>query len=106
MARVVDRAPSRGHGDRFDAIVWVNEAGRAAWESGADMPAGAMLVEEAIGRTAKGDRAAGLLVMQKTGEGWRFLVIDDAGVVVKDGQEDRCAACHAEAPRGGVFRLK
>lgn len=106
MARVVDRAPSHGHAERFDAVVWANEVGRAAWNGAGDMPDGAMLVEEAIERTPKGDRAAGLLVMQKSGGTWRFVVVDAAGHVAKESQEALCAECHREAPRDYVFRLE
>jgi hypothetical protein len=104
MARVVDRALSRGHAERFDAIVWANDAARAAWDGAGEMPDGAMLVEEAIEQTPKGDRAAGLLVMEKRDGAWRFTVVDAAGRVAEDARESACAECHREAPRGGVFR--
>jgi hypothetical protein len=104
MARVGERAVSRGHAERFDGIVWANDAARAAWDAGGEMPDGAMLVEEAIERTAKGDQAAGLLVMEKRGGGWRFTVVDAAGRVAEDTREAACAACHREAPRDYVFR--
>jgi Cytochrome P460 len=106
MARVVERAPSHGHAERFDAVVWANDVGRAAWDGGGDLPGGSMLVEEAIERTQKGDRPAGLLVMKKEGETWRFIVVDAAGNVAKEPQEALCAACHRDAPRDYVFRLK
>ena len=106
MARVMDRAVSRGHAERFDGIVWANEAARAAWDGTADMPDGAMLVEEAIERTPKGDRAAGLLVMEKRDGAWHFTVVDAGGRIAADAREAACAACHHEAPRDGVFRLR
>jgi len=68
------------------------------------MPDGAMLVEEAIERTSKGDRAAGLLVMEKRGGTWRFLVVD-GGHVVEWSREAICVGCHRDAPRDFVFRL-
>jgi hypothetical protein len=105
MARVSERAVSRGHADRFDAVVWTNDAARAAWDGAVDMPDGAVLVEEAIERTVRGDRAAGLLVMQKHGEAWRFVLVDAGGHVVEWAREAACAACHKEAPRDFVFRL-
>jgi hypothetical protein len=106
MARVSERGPSHGHADRFDAIVWANDVARAAWDGAGDLPAGSMLVEEAIERTSKGDRAAGLLVMDKRGETWRFVVVDALGRVARDSQEKACAACHRDAPRDFVFRLQ
>lgn len=104
MARVMDRAVSRGHAERFDGVVWANDAARAAWEAKGEMPEGATLVEEAIERTPRGDRAAGLLVMEKRGGAWRFTVVDAGGRVAEDAREATCAACHREAPRDGVFR--
>lgn len=105
FARVADRAPSHGHADRFDAVVWTNDVGRAAWDASGDFADGAMLVEEAIEKTAKGDRAAGLLVMEKHAGTWRFVVVEPGGGVAKDSQEKACAECHAQAPRDFVFRL-
>ena len=46
MVRLTDRQVSEGHGERFDAIVWANEAATGAWETGSAMPDGAVLVEE------------------------------------------------------------
>lgn len=105
MARVVERAPSHGHADRFDGVVWTNDVGRTAWDAAGDFPDGAMLVEEAIERTAKGDRAAGLLVMEKRAGTWAFVVVQPDGGVAKDPQQAACIACHREAPRDFVFRL-
>jgi hypothetical protein len=104
MARVVERAVSRGHAERFDGVVWANDAARPAWDGGGAMPEGAMLLEEAIERTPKGDRAAGVLAMRKVGGVWEFLVIDAGGRVVDGAQEAACAACHREAPVDSVFR--
>jgi hypothetical protein len=104
MARVSDRQVSRGHAERFDAIVWANDVARAMWDDArASMPDGAMLIEEAIERTARGDRAAGLLVMEKREGTWRFVVVGADGEVVDDARVAACAACHQEAPRDGVF---
>ena len=105
MARVVERAPSQGHAGRFDGIVWANDVGRAVWDGAGDFADGTMLVEEAVERTSKGDRAAGLLVMQKRAGTWSFAVVGADGVVAKDPQEAVCVACHRDAPRDFVFRL-
>lgn len=105
MARVTERAVSRGHAERFDGIVWTNDAAHTAWEAAGNMPDGAMLVEEAIERTGKGDRAAGLLVMEKHGEAWRFVVVDAAGHVVQWTRGEMCTTCHKDAPRDSVFHL-
>jgi hypothetical protein len=104
MARVGERQLSRGHAERFDAVVWANDVARAVWdEAVAPMPDGAMIVEEAVERGAKGDRAAGLLVMEKRDGSWRFVAIGADGEVVDDARVARCAACHREAPRDSVF---
>jgi hypothetical protein len=105
MTRVVARQVSEGHGERFDAIVWANEGARVAWESGGDMPEGAMLVEEAVQRAAKGDRAAGFFTMEKRDGAWRFVAVGVDGDVADDARTARCASCHAQAPRDDVFRV-
>ena len=106
MARVSQRALSRGHADRFDAVLWANDAAHAAWDGSGDMSDGAVLVEEAIERTFKGDRAAGLLVMEKHGGAWRFVLVDAGGHVVDWARDAACATCHKEAPRDFVFRVE
>jgi hypothetical protein len=104
MVRLDDRQLSRGHAERFDAIVWANDVARAAWDDAlAPMPDGAMLVEEAIERAAQGDRPAGLLVMEKRDGSWRFVAVGADGEVVDDARVARCATCHREAPRDSVF---
>ncbi len=105
MARLTDRAVSRGHAERFDGIVWANDVGRAAWDAPGAAPDGAMLVEETIERTAKGDRSAGLLVMEKTSGAWRFVVVDASGHVVEWARAEACVGCHREAPRDFVFHV-
>jgi hypothetical protein len=109
MVRATDRFLSRGHAERFDGVVWTNDVARVAWDQAGDMPEGSLLVEEAIergGREARGDRAAGLLVMEKKPAGWRFVAIDPKGNVVDDAARTAaCAACHRDAPRDWVFRV-
>lgn len=110
MARVSGRFVSAGHAERFDAVVWANDAARAAWDAAGDMPDGAMLVEEAIertsGRDGGADRPAGLLVMEKGAGTWRFVAVMPAGEVVSDTRVALCAACHRDAPRDFVFRSR
>jgi hypothetical protein len=106
MARVSERHVSRGHADRFDAVVWANDGAHVAWDGSGDMPDGAVLVEEAIERTARGDRAAGLLVMEKHGEAWRFVLVDAGGHVVEWARDAACASCHRDAPHDFVFRVE
>jgi hypothetical protein len=102
-ARVVERAVSRGHAERFEGIVWANDAARPAWDAAAPMPDGAMLLEEAIERGPKGDRTAGVYAMRKTAGAWEFVVVDAAGRVVEAAHEAACAACHRDAPIDSVF---
>jgi hypothetical protein len=107
MARLTERQVSEGHAERFDAVVWANEAARGAWEAGSAMPDGAMLVEEAIERPGRGDRAdkpAGLFVMKKDGGSWSFVVVGPDGEVVDDARVASCKACHALAPVDDVFK--
>jgi len=102
MAKVVARQLSRGHGEKFDAVVWANDVAKPAWDAGGAMPEGAVLVEEAIERVVKGDRAAGLLFMEKKDGAWRFQAVGPDGSAA---EEPRCAACHAQAARDDVFRV-
>jgi len=107
MARLTDRQVSEGHAERFDAIVWANDAAKGAWDAGTAMPDGAMLVEEAIERPSRSDRAdkpAGLFVMKKDGGLWSFVVIGPAGEVVDDARAAPCKACHALAPVDYFFK--
>jgi hypothetical protein len=107
MARLTERQVSEGHAERFDAVVWANDAARGAWEAGTAMPDGAMLVEEAIerpGRSDRADRAAGLFVMKKDGGSWSFVVVGPDGDVVDDARVASCKACHALAPVDHVFK--
>jgi hypothetical protein len=106
MTKVVARQLSRGHGSRFEGIVWVNDAAKAAWDAGGAMPDGAVLVEEALEALAtggaKGDRAVGLFFMEKKDGAWQFSAVGPDGSVAS---EARCAGCHAQAPRDEVFRV-
>lgn len=103
MVRLKDRFVSEGHAERFDAIVWGDEATRAAWGATGDMPNGSMFVEELIERDRRGDRPAGLLVMKKDGAEWRFTAVGPAGEVVSDARVAPCSACHRDAPRDDVY---
>jgi hypothetical protein len=105
MTRVSERSVSHGHADRFDGVVWTNEAARAGWNGPGEMADGAMLVEEAVEKTVKGDRPAGLLVMEKRAGTWRFVVVDAAGHVVEWSRAEACVGCHRDAPRDFVFHL-
>jgi hypothetical protein len=104
MSKMGSRFLSTGHGHRFDAVLWLNEAARGAWgDLPAPLPDGSLLVEEAIDADRRGDRAAGLLVMEKKQSGWRFLAVGPDGEVVPDDNGSRCAACHRDAPADAVF---
>ena len=107
MARLTDRQVSEGHAERFDAIVWANDAAKGAWDAGTAMPDGAVLVEEAIERRSRSDRVdkpAGLFVMKKDGGTWSFIVVGPAGDVVDDARVAPCKACHALAPVDYVYK--
>lgn len=103
MTRVSGRFLSRGHGERFDAIVWANEAAQSAVRSLGPAPNGATWVEEAFVKNVRGDDAEGFLVMQRR-DGWHFAAIDADGTVASDERVASCTACHSEAP-DSVFPL-
>jgi hypothetical protein len=95
---------SKGHGQRFDAVLWVNDVAHGAWdELPAPLPEKSVIVEEATDVEARGDRAAGLLVMEKKPQGWRFLAVGSDGEVVDDDHGVRCLSCHRDAPADDVF---
>ena len=109
LAKLTDRQVSEGHAERFDAIVWANEPAKGAWDAGTAMPDGAMLVEEAIerpGRTDRADKPAGLFVMKKDAGSWSFIAVSPDGEVVDDARVAPCKACHALAPVDYVFRIQ
>jgi hypothetical protein len=99
-----DRFLSDGHAKRYQAVLWLNAAARTAWGAlPAPMPEGAVVVEEAIDTERGGDRAAGLWIMQKAADGWKFLAVGPAGEVVSDGRVAPCAECHRQAPHEDLF---
>jgi hypothetical protein len=106
MARVGERQLSRGHAERFDAVVWANDVARATFDAATgDLPDGAMLVEEAFERPPR-DAPAGLLVMEKREGVWRFTAVGPRGEATEDAHTAAtCAACHRDAPRDSVFPL-
>jgi hypothetical protein len=104
MTRLGDRFPSRGHGQRYQAVLWLNEVARVGWgDLPGELPDGSLVVEEAFDQDRRGDRPAGLFVMEKKAGAWRFVVVGTEGEVVADARVAPCASCHREAPRGGLF---
>ena len=110
LSRLSDRFLSQGHAERFDAVVWANDAARQTGsgdsraDSGSDFADGAMFVEEAIDRAAADGGVAGLLTMEKRAGAWRFSAIEPDGQVLTEPRTAACAACHREAPRDFAFR--
>jgi hypothetical protein len=104
MTQVGGRFLSRGHAQRFDAVVWANAAADKSWDSLGEMPVGAMLIEEAIVREGGSDRPGGLLVMERREAGWRFVVVTAEGEVQSGARLTLCETCHREAS-GDVFVL-
>ena len=106
LSRISDRFLSQGHAERFDAIVWANDAARRTGEgdAGSDFSEGAVFVEEAIERSEGDAGVAGLLAMEKHGGTWRFSAVQPGGEVVTDARAGACVTCHREAPRDFVFR--
>ncbi len=103
MTRVRDRFLSRGHGEHFDVVVWANDAARPPEDARTPLPDGAVLVEEALVHDTRGDRAAGLFVMQKQGGVWRFDAVGPDGAVASRERVSACATCHRDA-KDDVFR--
>jgi hypothetical protein len=93
---------SRGHGDRFDAVLWANPTAESHWDRTDEMPDGAMLIEDAFVRDTGDPRPAGLFVMQRTAGAWRYWAIGVSGEIADDERVDACAECHRQA-RSEVF---
>lgn len=99
--RLVPRVASVGHFvGRYDVLVWGNPAARDAWNARGPMPGGAQLVAEHLRPGT--DQPGPLLVMDRSGDAWRFTLVSPGGAV-HDGPT-ACADCHAQAPADGVFR--
>ena len=103
LSRLSDRFVSRGHAERFDAIVWGDDASRTAGDAGGDFAEGTMFVEEALLPGADGG-GLGLLMMEKRDGTWRFAAVSPEGEMASDSRGPPCADCHREAPRDFVFR--
>jgi hypothetical protein len=102
MVRLGELRVSRGHGERYGAVVWANDVARATWDAAvAPLPDGSVLVEEATDHAA--DRPAGLFVMEKREGTWQFSAVGADGDVADGARTARCAACHRDAPRDFVF---
>ncbi len=103
MTRVGEVRPSRGHAERFDATLWVNDPARPSWDGSGEAREGAMLLEELSTRGVRGVRDAGLLVMTKESGAWRFVAVDPRGAVADGPRTAACVVCHREAPLDFVF---
>ncbi|HSY24371.1 MAG TPA: hypothetical protein VK841_19720 [Polyangiaceae bacterium] len=97
MTRLSDRFLSRGHAERFDAVIWGNTPMALEASADADFPEGAVLVEEAVVRDTRGDRPFGLLVMTKEKDSFRFDAVDADGRVEPADRAAACVTCHREA---------
>lgn len=102
MSQVSERFLSRGHGERFDATIWANPQALAHPDAGGEAPDGAMFLEEATSRDARGDRPAGMLVMEKRAGTWRFGAVGAKGEIADDAGVGACPTCHREA-KDSVF---
>jgi hypothetical protein len=104
FTRATDRFLSRGHGERFDAVVWINATARSALQAEGAMEDGSLLLEETTVHDARGERPTGLLVMEKRQGTWSFTCVGPEGEVVTDPHLALCVTCHREAPQS-VFPL-
>jgi len=97
MTRLSDRFLSRGHAERFDAVIWGSALEEPDGGRQDDFPEGAVFVEEAIVRDTRGDRPFGLLVMTKQKDAFRFDAVDADGRVAPPEHVAACIECHREA---------
>jgi hypothetical protein len=101
MVRISNRFLS-GHGERFDAVVWVNAAAQSALGAQRQMDDGALLIEDTTVHDARGEWPTGLLVMEKRQGQWSFASVAPDGATVTDRRVAPCATCHRDA-RDSVF---
>lgn len=107
LSRITGRFPSRGHAEKYDAIVWGDSAAGAAdagTDAGSDFAEGTMFVEETTARGVADGGASGLLMMEKRAGAWRFAAVSPEGEIVSDSRVAPCGECHREAPHDYVFR--
>jgi hypothetical protein len=101
MTRASERFVSRGHGQRFEALVWADPQVLARWDTPAQIPTGALVLEESFVHDGADERPGGLLVMQKQATGWRFSAVTPEGEVAS---LIACSTCH-EQSETGLFAL-
>jgi hypothetical protein len=104
MLRLSDRFQSRGHGDQFDAVVWANDAARAALDTGSDAHNGAIFVEETLAPATPEAHPDGQLSMEKRDGAWHFVAVGPDGDLAGESRILACEACHRDAPRDFTFR--
>jgi hypothetical protein len=102
MVQVSNRFLSDGHGERFDAVVWVNAAAQSALRAQRQMEDGALLIEDTTAHDAGGERPTGLLLMEKRQGQWSFASVAPDGATVADRRVTPCVTCHRDA-RDSVF---
>ncbi len=104
LSPISERFLSRGHAERFDAIIWADKPSGTA-DAGSAFAEGAMFVEETIARGVADGGGSGLLMMEKRSGTWRFAAVSTEGDITSDSRVAPCAECHKEAPRDFVFRV-
>ncbi|MEQ9322593.1 MAG: hypothetical protein RIF41_25735 [Polyangiaceae bacterium] len=100
---VAGRGPSEHLSGRYERRVRVNDraAGYVELVPHRALPVGAVVAQS---HHASGSEAiASWYVMEKTPDGWRFVVLDPERRVAAHEDLEPCARCHAEAPHDGLF---
>jgi hypothetical protein len=98
-----ERFLSRGHAERFDAVVWGDPSGTAS-DAGGAFADGTMFVEETFVSGESDGGSQGLLMMEKRAGSWRFGATSSDGEIANDSRLVPCVDCHREAPHDFVFR--
>lgn len=102
-------------GGRFEALVFANTEGAAAWAKGGEPTVGSIFVAELLdGSTDGGKATTGIYLIERREDGYRFAAADGSGRTLTDAAADAgagttaalCVRCHAESMRQPLFPLQ
>ena len=88
-------------GGTYERTVFVNAAAKGYSAADEKFPVGALIAQ--LHHPIDEDSVTAIFVMDRTEDGWNFVVLDAEKRVVTRATLDMCARCHAEAPRDGLF---
>ena len=106
---------SQHGGGRAEELIFANAEGAAAWTAGGEPTVGSIFVAELLDASTDGGKGtAGIYLIERREDGYRFAAADGAGRTLTDAAEDAgagtsaalCVRCHAESMRRPLFPLQ